>query len=182
MGKTTIYIRDEDKEFFKKARKKLGKKEGLGSILITALKEKLQDNNKLIEEAYELTMLRKTDLNKSIDKAIYYYLYTFPPFAREEAEAMVKYIDQEFPEYFSLEGKTGEQIIKAMWFGDQEWFEGGKKLLGKLGIGEYAEEIKIENLAQYIDSFTKEKPTKSKGEQPTKTKESKKLKKQEKRG
>ena len=45
-------------------------------------------------------MLRKTDLNKSIDKAIYDYLYTFPPFAREEAEAMVKYIDQEFPEYF----------------------------------------------------------------------------------
>ena len=69
-----------------------------------------------------------------------------------------------------------------MWFGDQEWFEGGKKLLGKLGIGEYAEETKIENLAEYIDSFTKEKPTESKKEQPTKTKESKKLKKQEKRG
>ena len=26
MGKTTIYIRDEDEEFFKKARKKLGKR------------------------------------------------------------------------------------------------------------------------------------------------------------
>ena len=54
-----------------------------GSSLIEAYCRK---NNKLIEEAYELIMLRKTDLNKSIDKAIYYYLYTFPSYAREEAE------------------------------------------------------------------------------------------------
>ncbi|NLJ38015.1 MAG: hypothetical protein GX432_04545 [Candidatus Atribacteria bacterium] len=182
MGKKTIYIRDEDEKFFKQAMKKLGKKEGLGSILIKALKEKLQDNNKLIEEAYELIMLRKTDLNKSIDKAIYYYLYTFPSYAREEAEVMVKYIDQEFPEYFSLEGDNRLKILNAMWYGDKEWFEGGKKLLGKLGIGEYAEESKMENFAKFFDSFTEEKLSKPKGEQPIQTKESKKRKKQKKGG
>ena len=45
-----------------------------------------------------------------------------------------------------------------------------------LGIGEYAEESKMENFAKFFDSFTEEKLSKPKGEQPIQTKESKKRK------
>jgi hypothetical protein len=182
MGKKTIYIRDEDEEVFNKAMDTLGDGEGMGSIIVTALKEKMQNMNELENEAYELSMLVETGLNRYVERALNHYLQIFPGSALEKAEIMIMVIRQEDPEYFTLKGETGSQILKAMWADDPTWFEKGKELV-KQGWSEHERRQKEgkKKLMETLGIMSSEKPTKSKKEQPKQTK-TKRKQKQEKGG
>ena len=57
MPQKTIYIRDEDVEFFDEAVKKLGNGRGIGSLIVGLLKEQMKKLDDETDEAMSLKML-----------------------------------------------------------------------------------------------------------------------------
>lgn len=141
MPRKNIYIRDDDLDVFEEAMEKLGEDEAIGTIIIEALKDKLNRLPEIEEYLLKLQLLKQLDL-PALNEIIEYRLDNYPKKLVLEAEvkSIAAYLGN--PNYFitpisdklfdilggyffnSSKTKTDQDILEYEHpdYGDDGWY------------------------------------------------------------
>lgn len=161
MPQRTIYIPDDLVHILDKAQKEFGEGEGLGSLMVKALKEKLDNLPQVKEEVLKLHLLQQCDV-RILNELIEYKLREYPEKIVNEAAFKAELAFQTNPDHFSIFRENYILLHEVIWAGDAidlailgleeletgDWFEEAKKMI-EIGAEQYKEEM--ENLGELFE-------------------------------
>lgn len=125
MPKKTIYVRDEDMPDFEKALKKLGGEEGIGTIIVEALRKSIRDHKEEEEKVFRLSVLANCPLPSLFAECVEFRLQSLPADIVSKVHYYALAAYKEDPDYFINCGFV-EIDDHTWWEGVRERAERGK--------------------------------------------------------